>query len=164
MSLSEIEKFDFTLAFVLENEGLDYVENDFRGGISRYGLNTTVFPFLEYNVDFQSLTVDKAEDIHEKILWNKYDFTDIVNVEVISKIYDFMLMFGEEDILLLNNEVLQSMGYNNLKQTTLNINVLNQVERSDRSDQYIQNLIQLVLGYANNIESVQKRIERLPTI
>lgn len=88
-SVVTMDTFDFAIAYVLENEGVDSDHPSDRGGRTRYGITSATAARHGFDVD--TLTLEQVKRIYRKDYWR---FDGIRDARVAAKLLDIVVNCG----------------------------------------------------------------------
>jgi len=97
------QRFEYALNVVLAHEGGYTDDKDDPGGATRWGISLKFLKQLNYDVDGDGdvdkddifkLTRTDADKIYLKHFWDKYNFDDIEDLEIATKLFDTCVNIG----------------------------------------------------------------------
>lgn len=171
MALTAFQKFKFAFEYVLSNESEVYIENADLGGSAKFGLNDAKFTTLKNTVALKSLNRSDAEDIYQRLIWNRVNLGDVENIIVSAKILDAIVDLGFEKATDIIRRVLQSFNYRTGTKKIIqptDIKSINLIEMNGQSNLFIEELINQLKNFYDVESQVNTdkivRSEKLPTV
>lgn len=167
MPLSEKQKIDFAFNFTVSNSSSSHIS--YSGGKEKYGLKTSVFPNLEYTVNFDTLSETDAKKIHRKLVWDRYNLNRMKSVEIAVKVYDLFFIFSKNEVTNIVRKALKEfndgleMSFSREVFGFEEIEMINEHYEEGRGTRFLNILIEKsLLNTSNDVK--QKRIEKKPTV
>jgi len=106
--MSQNNKFEDVIDFVLAHEG-GYCNNcSDRGGETNYGISKRQYPEL----DIRSLTKERAKEIYKSDFWDKWRFSEINDIDICAKVFDLSVNMGQSAATKVTQNALAALGIN----------------------------------------------------
>lgn len=105
--MTDRERFERLIGFVLEHEGGYVNDPDDPGGETKYGVSKKSYP----HVDIASLTIEQAKDIYYEDWWLPLKCPQILDDKVAQKYLDTCVNTGKGTGTKILQRALQMIGY-----------------------------------------------------
>ena len=99
------DKFDYAFSRTLLNEGGYVNDPDDPGGETNYGISRRAYP----DVDIKGLTVYRAKYLYYRDYWCKSGFDRVRDYEVVAKLFDISVNFGDDQAREIVQRALMSV-------------------------------------------------------
>lgn len=115
--------FDDAITTILKHEGGFTDHPDDPGGATSYGISLIYLKqndLKEYDLDkdgdldvddIRALTINDAMDIYYEMWWKKYNYGDLYNQEMATKIFDFSVNMGSRQAHKLAQRAARAVGF-----------------------------------------------------
>ena len=148
---SKVDKFEQIIANVLKNEG-GYVNGPTdMGGETNFGISKRSYP----DVDIKNLKLDQAKNIYRRDFWDKQQYNNIDNIDIVAKIFDLSVNMGTYKANILLQRALRSVGNKVNEDGILGIGTLGAINKAS-STELLAALKSEAAGYYRSIVASKK--------
>lgn len=110
MDYTTDQNFQTAILVVLRHEGGYVNDKDDAGGETKYGISKRAYP----NLDIANLTVDQATQIYYRDWWVHFDYNQITDCSLATKLFDSAVNLGASRANKLLQRCLNVNGFPNM--------------------------------------------------